>query len=111
MIEPRCLIVTVDSGSWFQAGFTPPETDFVGSPNGFVAKGSAGPWLAAGQTFVQRIGLLGGQSVGGGANDRKDFLHQDVARASGSRAKQILHGGADLRLGVIRARKFPIFLI
>jgi hypothetical protein len=42
---------------------------------------------------------------------RNDLLHDITAGAAGSISQQILHRGADLRLGVVRARKLPIVLI
>jgi hypothetical protein len=70
-----------------------------------------GRYLAAGQSIVQRIRRLWRQSARDVAHDRNDLLHDITAGASGSSSQQIPHRSADLRLSVIRARKFPIVLI
>jgi hypothetical protein len=41
------------------------------------------------------------------AHDCNDLLHDIAVGATGSTSQQILHRGADLRLGVLRARKLP----
>jgi hypothetical protein len=76
---------------------------------GLVAVPSLGP--VSRQSIVQRIRLLRRQPACDLAHDRNDLLHDITAGAAGSTSQQIPHRGADLRLGVVRARKLPIVLI
>jgi hypothetical protein len=66
---------------------------------------------AARQTVVQGIRLLGRQPARDLAHDRNDLLHDITTGAAGSTSQRIPHRGADLRLGVVRARKLPNVLI
>jgi hypothetical protein len=67
----------------------------------------------AGDTFDRRpiVCFAGTKFARHLAHDRNDLLHNIPADAAGGTSQQILYRGADLRPGVVRARKLPIVVI
>src|ERR1700687_4763796 len=66
---------------------------------------------AAGHIVVQRVRLLGLQSVCDRSHDLDDLKNDIGAGAAGSTSQQILHSCADLCFGVVLIYKIPIELV
>src|SRR5712664_3293124 len=107
MIEPRCLTEPYSrcsflAGVRFRSTSLGLEIGFAGVAECFVRNVPAHP---PGKPSSRR------QPARHLAHDRNDLLHDITAGAAGSTSQQIPYRGADLRLGVVRARKLPIVLI
>jgi len=108
ILNPPLLTEAFDRGGSFPEGFAGTGKWFRRRGGMFRQNGPAHP---PGMSSSRGLSCSGGNPTRDLAHDRNDLLHDITAGAAGSTSPQIPHRGADLRFGVVRARKLPIVLI